>query len=223
MGLAVDRAGRKLGSQRSSAASRRPSVGHGELAVRREKSGGERKEASSPRQRGSPATGRGTPAMGTQRAGARRGSDGGSWRNRSDAGEKTGRRAVETARRAFGEGVQRLRAEKSASWRFQGDKQRLHWVVAAASAEPLRAVRGRGRACRRRRRSSRGRAAAHATCALAGPGAGAGAAGLGARQQARWAAALVGRAAVARTGGRGGRWAGEGVARWATAGGWGGP
>jgi hypothetical protein len=36
-GLAVDRAGRKLGSQRSSAASRRPSVGHGELAVRREK------------------------------------------------------------------------------------------------------------------------------------------------------------------------------------------
>jgi hypothetical protein len=41
----------KLGSQRSSAASRRPSVGHGELAVRREKSGGERKEASSPRRR----------------------------------------------------------------------------------------------------------------------------------------------------------------------------
>jgi hypothetical protein len=151
---------RNDGTEKNGASgSAQPSSSHGELAVRREKSGGERKEASSPRRRGTPATGRGTPATGTRRAGARRGSGGGSWRNRSDAGEKTRRRAIETACRLFGEDVQRLRAEKSESWRVGPlSRQRrarnrcadVRWawarMQAAAAASTRSCAQGRVRA-----------------------------------------------------------------------------
>jgi hypothetical protein len=79
---------RNDGTEKNAASgSAQPSSSHGELAVRREKSGGERKEASSPRRSSSPATVRGTPATGTQRAGVRRGSGGGSARRSSDGRE----------------------------------------------------------------------------------------------------------------------------------------
>jgi hypothetical protein len=171
---------RNDGTERNRASgSAQPSFGHGELAVRQEK---KRRGRLNRLSRASAATGEqhverrvgereeggeltsaarfsggGTrdSGDGDAESGARRGSGGGSWRNRSDAGEKTGRRAVETARRA-------KKTARHAEEIARGGSKKMN-----RGAPDARALAGQWR----RRRPPRGRArraGAHALARSAG-------------------------------------------------------